>query len=83
MVISETIVINGEEYLHTYSDQGFTVERDGAEYSDAIDPIDSGRVYTETKNKIDSEHYEPNENEPLAPDEISPEEFMSLVEEAL
>jgi hypothetical protein len=82
MIISEIITINNEQYLHTYSSTGFTIERDGGEYSDAIDPIDSGRVYTETNNKIEKT----NENEEiktLAPDEISPEEFVALVEEAL
>ena len=80
MIISEIITINDEQYLHTYSSTGFTIERDGEEYGDAIDPVDSGRVYTETNNKIESPE---EEIEILAPDEISPEEFMALVEEAL
>ena len=83
MIISEIITINNEQYLHTYSSTGFTIERDGEEYSDAIDPIDSGRIYIETNNKIDSEHYESNDDKPFAPDEISPEEFIVLIEEAL
>ena len=32
----------------TYSDAGMMIERDGVRYSEAIDPADSGRTYTET-----------------------------------
>lgn len=80
MIISEIITINDKQYLHTYSSTGFTIERDGEEYGDAIDPVDSGRVYTETTNKIEGSV---GEDEILAPDEISAKEFMALVEEAL
>ena len=84
MIISEIITINDKQYLHTYSSAGFTIERDGEEYGDAIDPVDSDRVYTETKNKIEGGdgHYI-DKTETLDPDEISAEEFMALVEEAL
>ena len=35
--------------LHrTYSDAGMMIERDGIQYSEAIDPASLGRVYTET-----------------------------------
>ena len=68
MIITETIVINNIEYLHTYSDLGFKIERDGVAYDDAIDPIDSNRTYTEV------------EEEDV---EISTEEFITLIEEAL
>lgn len=37
----------------TYSDRGVMIERDGEKYSEAIDPADSGRVYTETDEEID------------------------------
>ena len=80
MIISEIITINDNQYLHTYSNAGFTIERDGIEYGDAIDPVDSGRVYIETNNKIETSD---EETEALAPDEISAEEFMALVEEVL
>ena len=29
------------------------IERDGVRYSEAIDPLDAGRVYTETDEPID------------------------------
>ena len=37
----------------TYSDNGVMIERDGVRYSEAVDPLDSGRVYTETDEPID------------------------------
>ena len=59
MLVTERITIRGQEYLHNYSDAGYMVERDGVMYSDAVDPINSGRVYTETDTPI--EHEEPDE----------------------
>ena len=32
----------------TYSDAGMMIERDGLQYSEAIDPAELGRQYTET-----------------------------------
>lgn len=37
----------------TYSDSGYMIERDGVRYSEAVDPLDSGRIYTETDEPID------------------------------
>ena len=55
MVKTEIVEINGTQYMHTYSDAGYMIERDGVQYGDAIDPIDSGREYTESTIKIESE----------------------------
>lgn len=52
MIQTETITINGKEYIRTWSDQTMMIERDGAVYEEAIDPIDSGRTYTETEQPI-------------------------------
>ena len=52
MIISETLTINGKEYTRRYSDLGVYLERDGARYEEAIDPVDSGRTYTETEQPI-------------------------------
>lgn len=52
MIQTETITINGKEYIRTWSDQTMMIERDGALYEEAIDPIDSGRTYTETEHPI-------------------------------
>ena len=48
MIKTETITIGGKQFTHTYSTAGCYIERDGEHYADAIDPIDSGRTYTET-----------------------------------
>lgn len=55
MIRTENITINGRQLIRTYSDSGYMVERDGVQYDEAIDPIDTNRVYTETDTLIDSE----------------------------
>ena len=54
MIVQTTQEINGVVFAYTYSDSGFMIERDGVSYSEAIDPLDSGRVYTETDEPIDT-----------------------------
>ena len=39
----------------TYSDRGMMIERDGVQYSEAIDPVDIERIYTETDIPIEIE----------------------------
>ena len=53
MIIQTTKIINGIVYDYTYSDSGFMIERNGARYSEAVDPLNSGRVYTETDELIE------------------------------
>ena len=53
MIIQTTKEINGVVYDYAYSDSGFMIERDGVRYSEAVDPLDSGRLYTETGEPID------------------------------
>ena len=53
MIIQTTKEINGIVYDYAYSDSGFMIERDGIHYSEAIDPLNSGRVYTETDELIE------------------------------
>ncbi len=48
MIKTEKLTINGKAFVRTYSDSGHMVERDGVRYSDAIDPEELGRTYTET-----------------------------------
>ena len=55
MIVTEKVTVRGHEYEHTYSDEGFMIERDGVEYGEAYDSVGSGRVYTETENPIDDE----------------------------
>ena len=53
MIKTENLTINGRAFVKTYSDEGFMVERDGVRYSEAIDPAEFGRQYTETDEKIE------------------------------
>lgn len=55
MIKTEAMTINGREFIKTYSDAGMMVERDGVRYSEAIDPAEFGRVYTETDEPIEGE----------------------------
>ena len=57
MIVTEQLTINDRQFTKTYSDSGFMVERDGAQYSEAIDPIEfaSERIYTETDIPIEGE----------------------------
>ena len=54
MVIKTTKTVGGVAYDYTYSDSGMMIDRDGVRYSEAVDPLNSGRVYTETDEPIDS-----------------------------
>ena len=47
MIITENVTIRNRDFIRTYSDEGRYVVRDGVSYSEAIDPIGTGRVYTE------------------------------------
>ena len=55
MIIQTTKEINGVMYAYAYSDSGYMIERDGVRYSEAVDPLNSGRVYTETDEPIEIE----------------------------
>ena len=74
---------DGVNLYRTYSDQGFMLRQieTGILYSEPIDVEDAPYTYEETDILI--EDREGDHNPSLAPDEISPEEFMALVEEAL
>ena len=52
MIKTEIVTFGGKDYLRTWSDLSMMIERDGAMYEEAIDPIDSGRTYTETAQPI-------------------------------
>ena len=53
MIKTENLTINGKKFVKTYSDKGMMVERDGVRYSEAIDPAEFGRQYTETDEQIE------------------------------
>ena len=47
MIKTETVTINGKEFIRTYSDEKRYVVRDGVAYSEAVDPAEFGRTYAE------------------------------------
>ena len=71
MIKTEIITINGVQFQRTWSDANYLIERDGAKYSEAIDPIGIERTYTETNEPIDSQN------------DITSDEFLSMLEEVL
>lgn len=56
-IIRENITINDKQFVRTYSDTNHYVVRDGAEYGEAIDPIEYAdeRIYAEGREIIDDE----------------------------
>lgn len=70
MIIHTTKEINGVMYAYAYSDSGFMIERDGVRYSEAVDPLDSERVYTETGEPID-----------MGTDEATMEDYQAALNE--
>lgn len=54
MIQTEKIIINGRELVRTYSNTGHMIRQDGtgAIYSEAVDPIETGRTYTETDDFV-------------------------------
>lgn len=53
MLVKENIEIGGRAFVKTYSDAGFYIERGGVRYSEAIDPANIPRTYTETDEPVD------------------------------
>ena len=47
MIVNTTVEIDGTSYDCHYSDAGRYVCRDGQQWEEAVDPLNSGRVYTE------------------------------------
>lgn len=59
-IIRENITINDKQFVRTYSDANRYVVRDGAEYAEAIDPVEyvDERIYAEGREIIDEEPVE-------------------------
>lgn len=84
MVKSEVIEINGTQYRRTYSDSGYYIERNGMQFSEAIDFLGADFVYTETNIKIvDEESCEQSIEERLTAVEKSTEVTATAVEELI
>ena len=47
MIVQENYTLNGRDFVRTFSNAGRYVVRDGVAYSEANDPAEFGRVYTE------------------------------------
>lgn len=56
MITTENITLkNGKQLIKTKSNSGFKIRQNGTDrvYNEAIDPVDAGRTYTETEEKIE------------------------------
>lgn len=53
MIKTESVTINGNDFIRTYSGSGYMVERDSVRYSEAIDPAHLNRQYTETDEPVE------------------------------
>lgn len=47
MIVIESFKVGERDFIRTYSDANRYVVRDGVEYSEACDPAELGRTYTE------------------------------------
>ena len=57
MIKTETLTIGGKQFIRTYSDKGMMIHGGSpeADYSEALDPAELGRTYTETDIPIENE----------------------------
>ena len=47
MIVTENFKVGERDFIRTYSNSGRYVVRDGVSYSEACDPAEFGRQYTE------------------------------------
>ena len=57
MIIQEHFNVKGRNFIRTYSDSGYYIHGGSPEsdYSEALDPAELGRTYTETDIPIEDE----------------------------
>ena len=55
MIQTDIVTIRGKQFQRTWSDSGCLIERDSAVYSEAVDPAEFDRVYTETGIPVEPE----------------------------
>ena len=57
MIMTETLTIGGKQFIRTYSDKGMMIHGGSpeADYSEALDPAELGRTYTETDIPIEGD----------------------------
>ena len=78
MILTESLTINNKQFTKTYSSSGFMVERDGVQYSEAIDPSEFGRTYTETDISVEAEKQSP---EPKAETDLTVSDTLEMLGE--
>ena len=61
MIIVETIVINGRELKHIYSDAGLKIVRDDGVVFDDVVTVNSASKYTESSEPINEENTDDEE----------------------
>lgn len=81
MIKTENLTINGEAFIRTYSDSGHYVVRNGVEYSEAIDPVEFGRQYTEgNQMEVNEANWtEVDDSDVPASDEITDTEALEIL----
>ena len=54
MIIQETVIIDGKQFKHTFSDSNFYIKKEGTEeeYAEAFDVMTSTFTYIETDKQI-------------------------------
>lgn len=57
MIVQEHFDVNGRDFIHTYSDNNMMIHGGvpEADYSEATDPANLGRTYTETDIPIEDD----------------------------
>ena len=57
MIKTESVTIGGKQFIRTYSDAHMMIHGGSpeADYSEALDPADLGRTYTETDVPVEDE----------------------------
>ena len=65
MIRTEIVTINGQEFEYVYSDAGKYLVRDGKQWEEVYNPLDTGRVYTE--------------GEPIPETEATAEEVLDIL----
>lgn len=57
MIKTENVTIGGKQFIRTYSDKGMYIHGGSpeADYSEALDPAELGRTYTETDIPVEDE----------------------------
>ena len=57
MIVQEHFTVNNKDFIRTYSDAGVLIHGGSPEgdYSEACDPADLGRTYTETDIPIEGD----------------------------